>query len=255
MAALTDRGVDPGDIDQIRVRAPLVSVAMEGLSRPYRGDRLHPVNVTFSVPYTLAVYLVAGEVTPRQLTPGYIERNRAELDAMADRITLDHDWSLTADVLAGLGAGVDYGPLLRDRGPVASLRALRQVGETHDSIDTVREVAGLLRSGETRAVLDALRSPLDWERFDAGNARFDNLEFAFGAVIEARVDGERYRVRADEHAGACGRPLSETTATVRRRFEREAGAGFDCVCQAHEQGLSALTRFLSAPGGGTVTER
>ncbi|ERH10969.1 MAG: hypothetical protein J07HX64_02748 [halophilic archaeon J07HX64] len=50
------------------------------------------------------------------------------------------------------------------------------------------------------------------------------------------------------------RPLSETTATVRRKFECEVGAGFDCVCRAHEQGLSVLTGFLSARGR-TVTER
>ena len=36
---------------------------------------------------------------------------------------------------------------------------------------------------------------------------------------------ERYRVRADEHAGACGRALSETTATVRGKFEHEVGPG------------------------------
>ncbi len=70
-------------------------------------------------------------------------------------------------------------------------------------------------------------------------------DLASGAVVEARVGGERYRVRADEHAGACGRPLSETTATVRGKFEREVGAEFDRVRETHERGLSALTRLLS----------
>jgi hypothetical protein len=56
-----------------------------------------------------------------------------------------------------------------------------------------------------------------------------------------QADGERYRVRAD----ACGRPLSETTATIRQKFEREVGARFNCVRESHERGLLALTRLLS----------
>ena len=92
-------------------------------------------------------------------------------------------------------------------------------------------------------MLDAIRSPLDWDTFEAGNAWFGDLEFAFGAVLGARVGGERYRVRADEHAGACGRPLSETTATVRGRFEHEVGAGLDRVRESHEQEPLVLTRF------------
>jgi len=244
LAALTDRGLDPGDIDHIRVRVPLLSVAMEGLSRPYRNGRLLPVNVTFSVPYTLAMHLVAGEVTPDRLTGAYIERNRDRLDAMADRITLVHDWSLTADVLAGLGAGVDYGPLIRDRGLVATVRGLRQVGGTHDSLDTPAEMASLLRSGQARAVLGAVRSPLAWEAFDLGNARFGDLEFAFGAVLEVQAGGETLRARASEHAGACGRPLSAVTGTVRAKFEREVGDGFDRVYEASEHDLTPLTAGL-----------
>jgi 2-methylcitrate dehydratase PrpD len=244
LEALTNRGLDPGDIDHIRVRAPLLSVAMEGLSRPYRNGRLSPVNVTFSVPYTLAMHLVAGGVTPDRLTEAYIERNRARLDAMADRITLEHDWSLTADVLAGLGAGIDYGPLIRDRGLVATVRGLRAVGDSHDSIDTPAEMVSLLRAGQTRAVLGAVRSPLDWESFDLSEARFDDLEFAFGASVEVTAGGERFRARASEHAGACGRPLADVTATVRRKFEREVGDGFDHVHEAVEHDLSTLTAGL-----------
>ena len=244
LAALTDRGLDPGDIDRVRVRVPLVSVAMEGLSRPYRNGRLSPVNVTFSVPYTLAVQLVAGGVSPGVLTEGYIERNRGALDAVADRVTLEHDWSLTATVLEGLAAGIDYGPLIRDRGVLSTLRGLRQVGESHDSIDTAGEMGTLLRSGKGRAVLGALRSPLAWETFDIGAARFDEMEFAFGAVVDVTAGDERYRARASEHAGACGRDLSAVTTTVRQKFEREVGEGFDRVCEAADHDLPALTALL-----------
>jgi 2-methylcitrate dehydratase PrpD len=244
LVALTERGLDPDEIEQIRVRASLPSVAMEGLSRPYRNGRLTPVNVTFSVPYTLALHLVAGEVTPEHLTEEYLEKHRGELDAMADRVTLEHDWSLTADVLAGLGAGVDYGPLIGDRGLVSTVRGLRQVGETHDSIDTAGEVRSLLGSGEGRAVLGALRSPLDWETFDLGNAQFGDLELAFGAVVEVTAGGQRYRAAASEHAGACGRPRADLTATVRGKFEREIGDGFDRVRDAAGHDLADIATLL-----------
>jgi 2-methylcitrate dehydratase PrpD len=244
LEALTDRGLDPGEIDAIRVRASLPTVAMEGLSRPYRNGRLTPVNVTFSVPYTLAVHLVAGEVTPERLTEEYIESHREQLDAMADRVTLEHDWSLTADLLSGLGAGVDYGPLIRDRGLVATGRGLRQVGETHDSIDTASELRALVGSGEARAVLGALRSPLEWDQFDLGNAQFGDLELAFGAILEVEAGGQQYRARASEHAGACGRDLPALTTTVREKFEREVGDGFDRVREVPESDLDEVAALL-----------
>lgn len=249
---LTEQGLDADAVEEVRVRAPLLSVAMEGLSEPYRrpGRRLLPINVTFSIYYTLALHLVAGEVTPQTLSESYLSDHRAELDAMADRITLEHDWGLTASVLEGLSAGIDYGPLLKDRGLAATLRGFKQLGDAHSSLDTPREVAGLLSSGEVLSVLQSLRSPLGWETFDMGNAQFNDLQFNFGAVVDVRADGERYRASASEHAGACGRNLDAVEETVRRKFEREVGDGFATVADADSQELEELTALLSSSKGG-----
>lgn len=221
LETLLEYGVEPDDIERITVRAPLLSFGMEGLSAPYRDERLLPVNVTFSVQYTLALALVAGSVTPAVLTHEYLATNRGELDAMAEKIELEHDWELTANVLSGLGQGVDYGPLLSSRGVGETLRAFKQLGNAHDSVDTVGELLGLVRSGKAFSVARSLRSPLGWDTFAMEDARFDNLEFAFGAVVAVETETDRYRARAGEHAGSCGRSLDSVAETVRRKFERE----------------------------------
>jgi hypothetical protein len=242
---ITDHGVAPDDIERVTVRAPLLTVAMEGLSRPYRaeGRRLLPVNITFSVPYTLALHLLGG-VTPGRLTRSFIAEHRSELDALAARIDLEHDWGLTADVLGGLSDGIDYGPLIRDRGLVATARGLKQLGDAHSSVDTTSEAAGLLQSGETRAVVAALRSPLAWEEFDIAAARFEDLTFDFGAVVDVETTTDHYRARASEHPGACGRPLDTVTDTVRRKVERELGDGFAVFASAESRDIEELTALL-----------
>ena len=243
---ITDHGVAPDDIEQVTVRAPLLTVAMEGLSRPYRekGRRLLPVNITFSVPYTLALHLLGG-VTPDRLTRSFIAEHRSELDALAARIDLEHDWGLTANVLGGLSDGIDYGPLIRDRGLVATARGLKQLGDAHSSVDTTSEATALLQSGETRAVLDALRSPLSWEEFDIAEARFDELTFDFGAVVDVETTTDHYRARASEHPGACGRPLDSVTDTVRRKAERELGADFDVFASVESRDIDDVTALLA----------
>jgi hypothetical protein len=68
----------------------------------------------------------------------------------------------------------------------------------------------------------------------AGWAAFDNLEFAV-------TTGDR---RDCEHAGTCGRGLDDATATVRGKFGREVGDGFDQVRDAADHGIGALTDLL-----------
>jgi len=242
---VTDYGVEPADIERVTVRAPLLTVAMEGLSRPYReeGRRLLPVNVTFSVPYTLALHLLGG-VTPDRLTRSFVVKHRSELDALAAKIELEHDWGLTADVLGGLSDGIDYGPLIRDRGVVATARGLRQLGDAHSSVDTTSEATALLQSGETRAVLGALRSPLAWDEFDIAEASFDDLTFDFGAVVDVETATDHYRARASDHPGACGRDLSSVTRVVQRKVERELGDGFALLDSAASRDIDELAGLL-----------
>lgn len=244
LETVVDQGVDPDDIDHITVKAPILSFGMEGLSRPYRQTHLLPVNVNFSVQYTLALYLQAGAVTPELLDESYLAEHRQALDVRAGSIDVEHDWGLTADVLEGLGQGVDYSPLLGDRGLIESLRGFKRLGDAHDSVDTVGEAKQLLTSGKIPRVLNALRSPRGWDEFDMANARFDELEFAFGAVLAVEAGGETHHVSTTEHAGSCGRPLEAVTETVQAKFERETGADFDIVRDAHERELDELTGLM-----------
>ena len=243
---LTDQGLAAEDVDQITVRAPLLSVAMEGLSRPYRSPSrpLHPINVTFSVEYTLALHLVAGGVRPSVLTESYLADHRDELDAMANRVQLEHDWGMTASVMEGLSAGIDYSPIIRDRGILEILWGFKRLSDAHSSLDTRREVGELLRSGEVLSVIQSLRSPLDWEEFDLGRARFEDLSFNFGAAVSVEADGQHYRTNVTEHAGASGRPLEAVETTVERKFEREVGDGFDAYLDLEDRPLEAVTATL-----------
>ncbi|MDZ7731322.1 MAG: MmgE/PrpD family protein [Natrialbaceae archaeon] len=103
LAEIDERvGLEAEQVDSIDGQGTADHLRYGVSPRPYRQpDRLLPVTVTFSVEYSLALHLLAGGVEPAVLTDEYIETHRRELDQLASRVTLEHDWGQTARMVDG----------------------------------------------------------------------------------------------------------------------------------------------------------
>jgi 2-methylcitrate dehydratase PrpD len=144
------------EVDRIVVDASLLTYEMDRMSRPYASTSMSeravptPVTINFSVPWNVAVTLVAGELTPRQVSDEWLAAHADEVRAVASRVQLHHDWSLTrqaTEAFAGLipfgrvagEAGIArLGASVRRRGGRPELRGLQRMFWPPPDLTTMR---------------------------------------------------------------------------------------------------------------------
>ena len=102
-----------------------VAVRILGRSLGARAG-LTPIGVTFSAARSLAVALVAGRLTHEELEPEWLAAHREDIEALAARVRLRHDWAMT---LATLRGTVEAGASVRDVRLGAWPRVLRRMRE------------------------------------------------------------------------------------------------------------------------------
>ena len=91
-------GVAADDVEAIDVDAGLLTTGMERLGAE---AGLTPVGVTFSVARSVAVALVAGRLTHKELDPDWLAAHAGAIEALAARVRVVHDWELTLRTLEG----------------------------------------------------------------------------------------------------------------------------------------------------------
>lgn len=149
--ALLELGPPPADdVESVVVEASVLSCEMDALSRRYGvNGSPTPVTVNFSIPWTAAVTILAGRLTPAETSTAWLASHQAELAALARRVTLRHDWQLTLRTAHALA------PLLPPRAMLAGTRrgqllgAVRRVRHDHEGLH--------LRPADSIALLRALR--------------------------------------------------------------------------------------------------
>src|SRR4051794_29914332 len=101
-------GIEASDVASVEVSAGYLTVGMESL-----GARagLTPIGVTFSAARSVAVALIAGRLTHHELEPEWLTEHGKDIEALAARVRLRHDWAMT---LATLRGTVEAGASVRD---------------------------------------------------------------------------------------------------------------------------------------------
>lgn len=242
-AASGPDAVDPEEIVSIEVRGGWLTCGMEELGR---GRDLLPVRVNFSTALSVAIALLAGRLTPAELSPAWLAENESRIRALAARVRVRHDPAMTAATLRGTldaGAAPNLSPRdwlrLRRRiaeagmegvspGP-ALLRVLAADGGTRASL--LRSLRRSGRSGgRTAPSSDAHPSSSAPSRDRIGGARrsgIDRLDTgALRMTFPCRLrialrDGTVRELDGDE-PGSCARPLAEQRAVVDEKL-RVAG--------------------------------
>jgi 2-methylcitrate dehydratase PrpD len=214
-------GVDPDDVESIEVESSLLTVGMEEMSRSHRtGDHLPPSNVTFSVPYSVALAVHADEYGPEALSESYVRENHDELNRLASKVELRHGWKHTVNAIDGMSRGVALDDLLSERSVLEKISGLRKFREEHSRLSTRRELTRLFGSGSVRDLIGSFSSGVGGDGFDLSDASFGEVEFRFGASVEVHADGT-YSAEASDHTGASGRGFDETREAVKEKLRRE----------------------------------
>jgi 2-methylcitrate dehydratase PrpD len=204
------------DVKKIRVWGSILTVGMEMLCSMYRTrEELTTVGCNFSVPLSLAVSLIAGELVPEALSGWFLDRRRDEILALSDRISVDLDFALTAR-LGGLEqAGVDLASAIAGVEP----QALGRLGEAMAAFSGGRDRLG---DPSTRVVPDLK------------DASFEGFEMRIPARIALETQGgDEFSAEVEVPTGAAGRPFDETRRLVHGKFLRNAGRYLGDE-QAHE---------------------
>ena len=217
-AALTS-GLAAEEVDSIEVSAGFLTCEMERLGT---GEELTPVRVNFSAALSAAAALIGGRLTHEELRPAWLAEHEAEIRDLAGRITVRHDWRMTAETLAGtVDAGAGLGGLSR--------RDWRRVGRRSRELNMgvipdlgeLRELAGdRMARRELLAVLRrALGRRASMDSIDTAAMR---LRFPARLAIRKR-SGEVVAVEGRE-LGACGEAISDQREIVERKA-RICGVG------------------------------
>jgi hypothetical protein len=184
---------------------------------------LTPIGVTFSAARSLAVALVAGRLTHEELAPEWLDAHRDDIEALAGRVRLRHDWGMT---LATVRGTVEAGASVRDVPLGAWPRVLRRMRELgRDEADVTRvDLRTLATSREHRSELRRLllRSG------GGGIAAIDTgaMRLAFPCRLRVRLRSGGVLEAEGAEPGGGGAALAEQRAVVEAKCTAVgAGAG------------------------------
>ncbi len=239
------------EVRAIVVEASLLSVEMDNLSVEHvrEGEPLSPVNINFSIPFNVALGVLAGRHTPAELEQGYLDEHRKPIRALSSKVRLVHDWSMTLDVaeafVGALGRGSPLASLgTRDLVRVAAGYQSQMGGQRKHPLHASQLLAHL------PAVARRVRALASQSgRDDAGLAvaNLTRFRMAFPAKVTIETTShERTWARQDVPFGAPGQ--SHYLETVRDKFRQEAAAHLEP--QQLERALSALVALESSEPGG-----
>ncbi len=231
------RGKRAADIVRIDVATTKLACEATAFGAEYRGDALRPIDVNFDLTLTLAVLALAGDVGREQLEAGWLEANRAAIDAWRERITVKHDPALTLKVLSSGGAIESGRRGLELLTPATLLSLARRYGERYGS--------RLIGLDEAFAWVKALLS-----RPEVQAVQGSAVPLAFPSRVTIRwTSGESSELQADVPAGTFA--LSTCEATLRAKWRKTVGddAAFELGLRLGAVSLAELLAALRYDGG------
>lgn len=187
------------EVESVAIAAGVLTCEMDALSSPYADGTVTPVTMTFSVPWTVAATLLAGELTPRQTNAEWLAEHRSELAALARRVSVTHDWSFTTASARAFAPLLPPRSLLRDAGTTKLASGLRRARKRHPGI--VRGLGDL--GGLTTALREARGGDLPDRLWDP--TALESFAITFPAEVRVRLRSGTERVaRADVPRGGAG---------------------------------------------------
>jgi 2-methylcitrate dehydratase PrpD len=209
--------VEPEQVAAVDVHGGWLTYGMEELGR---GSELTAVRVNFSTALSVAIALLAGRLTPAELSPAWLAENERRIVDLSSRVRVHHEPAMTARTLRGT---LDAGGSPEDVSLRDWLRVRRRIAEAGmDAVDPGPALRRVLIAdrGVRSALLRTLRGRLSRHRRQTGIERLDTtaLRMTFPCRLRIRLrDGSEMELEGDE-PGSCGRPLDEQRAVVEEKL-------------------------------------
>ncbi len=231
----------PDEIESVVVDAGMLTTGMDSMSSEYAdldSGAPTPVTVNFSVAWNVAILILAGEVTPRQLNTRWLAAHADELSSITERVRLNHDWDLTRSSVASFNRLVPVDALIAEAGigsigrtislarnrsrtppfalgrmdPLAAIRDIRGITSVLDIRSLAMASPGLI-AALVRQGLGGLGSKADHPAGSATAKRFwdaESLEkftMRFPARVRVRRAGKKEEsALVSIPRGGCGHP-------------------------------------------------
>jgi len=238
------RRLRPEEVRGIEVEASLLSVEMDNLSAEHVGEcePLSPVNINFSIPFNVAIGVLAGRHTPAELTQEYLDEHDPRIRELSSKVRLVHDWSMSLAVAEAFAGSLGRSSPLRSLSPrellrVASGYQSQMGGRRKHALGASRLLSHIPAiAGRARALTEGGGNGGQ----GLGGADLSRFRMAFPARVTLETTShERTSARQDVPFGAPGQ--SHYLETVRDKFRQEASRRLGP--EDIEQALTALAEF------------
>jgi 2-methylcitrate dehydratase PrpD len=255
-AALDARGeqsIAARDVASIDISASALTSGMEAIAEgSAAATSLDPIAINFSARRSVAIALLAGRLTPRELEAPWLDAHADEIRALARVTEVRGSGAQTREMLEGIGRAVPMLGLLKAVGFRRLWRALRRIRGDYGAASLLGGSADRKRrrlpSRESLELVGSLiRGALGARRgFAMDGVDFRRLEFRFGAAVEIRLrDGRTLEARRRIPRGAAGGGVDEMRALVREKLRAEAAAA------GYRERADAIEEVLARPAGDT----
>lgn len=222
LAATGGRVLAPGDIERVDIAATALTAGMERLGEESAPDTsLDSIAINFSARRSVAIALMAGELTCANLEPEWLGGRADGVRAIASRTRLREDRAQTIAMLDGISNAVSLPALAKRIGLRRLLGLGPRLSEAYRTRRSARPKPALMsrlrKGGASLAALTGVLRTLGGraEAFDMARADFERLEFRFSADVEITLrDGSVLAGSQTIPHGAAGRDRTETRRHV-----------------------------------------
>ncbi len=216
----TGRRLAPQDIERVDVSANILSMGMNALSETYDDGRLHPVNINFSIPKSIALTLLHGSLQAGHLSGDMLARHGHDILALSKKVSLSHDWYYTLKMQSSFYSFLGGRFVLGDAGVFRLIGAFRKIRK--DLPPASLGISGLLKAwralpaADRKAVKEGMMRKHD-------HVMMDTFIFSFGArVCIATTGGQVYEAESIVPKGASPHDRKEV---VLDKLSRAPGIG------------------------------
>jgi 2-methylcitrate dehydratase PrpD len=240
----------PDDVRRVRVGATMLAASVDALARGRSAAdrRIEPNIMNFRLDLSIALFLLAGRLGPRELEAGALAAREPDLRAMAAKVEVQHDLALSRRTVAACDAALDLARLLGDAGAGAIIGALGRARREFAGMPGpgLREAAGLARAA--LGAVQALRQARG-QAYDLGDRTEAVAALALPCPGTVEIDmagGPRVEGAASVPAGAFS-DLARARPLVREKLALAIEIAGASAADARLRAAAALDVPLDAP--------
>ena len=196
----TGRPPEPADIRRVDVFANMLTMGMNALSEVYDDGTLHPVNINFSIPKSLAIAFLNKSLQAGHLSSEALGKDGPAIQSLSQRIKLYHDWQYTLKTQASLYEALGGKFVLDGIGLLRLMKAFRSMRRDLPSMPL--NPAGLWRAWRTLAAREKRAIKRGIMKKD-DPVKMESFTFSFGARVRLDMnDGQVYEAESIIPRGA-----------------------------------------------------